>query len=329
MIKQIVPNLYKLEIPLPGNPLKNLNSYLVVGEPRSLIIDTGFNLPECLEAILTCISILAVDRTKLDVLSTHFHADHTGLIAEIISASSRVYMSRVDREMFTQAVRENGHYWRRLREKYIQEGYPDALLDEAIRLNPAKMLISDNGFDILALDDGDKLSYGDFNWIVMLTPGHTPGHICLYEPKQKILITGDHLLFGISSNIAWWDCLEDSLSYYLSSLVRISSLEVALVLTGHRDNQGELSTRVSELINHHHKRLSEILTIVANEPGCTSYEIASKMMWKTPAGWAELRPIPRWFAVGETISHVEYLAQIGKLKKDKHDGTNKYFIIIN
>ena len=40
MIEEIVPNLYRMEIPLPKSPLKRLNSYLVRSGDRFLIIDT-------------------------------------------------------------------------------------------------------------------------------------------------------------------------------------------------------------------------------------------------------------------------------------------------
>ena len=41
MAEQITEDLWRLDIPLVGNPLKNLNSYLIVGQ-RSMLIDTGF-----------------------------------------------------------------------------------------------------------------------------------------------------------------------------------------------------------------------------------------------------------------------------------------------
>jgi glyoxylase-like metal-dependent hydrolase (beta-lactamase superfamily II) len=46
MIEEIAPNMYRTEIPLPRSPLKWLNSYIVKGGDRFLIIDTGFNREE-------------------------------------------------------------------------------------------------------------------------------------------------------------------------------------------------------------------------------------------------------------------------------------------
>lgn len=51
---QITENLFTFQIPLPNNPLKWLNCYVIKGEKgRSLLIDTGFRLPEC-QDVLNC-----------------------------------------------------------------------------------------------------------------------------------------------------------------------------------------------------------------------------------------------------------------------------------
>lgn len=47
MIEKILPNLYKIEIPLPRNPLKALNCYVFKDKERNLIVDTGFDREEC------------------------------------------------------------------------------------------------------------------------------------------------------------------------------------------------------------------------------------------------------------------------------------------
>ena len=51
----MMKNIYRIEAPLPKNPMKLLNSYLIRGKERSLIIDTGFNRPECREAMTSAL----------------------------------------------------------------------------------------------------------------------------------------------------------------------------------------------------------------------------------------------------------------------------------
>ena len=61
---------------------------------------------------------------------------------------------------------------------------------------PARILIHELEFDAVdAADekfrDGDTLQLGDRTFTVMHTPGHRPGNICLYDSKDKLLLTGD------------------------------------------------------------------------------------------------------------------------------------------
>jgi glyoxylase-like metal-dependent hydrolase (beta-lactamase superfamily II) len=78
MVEEIVPNLYHAEIPLPRSPLKWLNSYIVKGGNRFLIVDTGFNSEECLNEMNANLQKLGVDLNRTDIFITHLHVDHIG-----------------------------------------------------------------------------------------------------------------------------------------------------------------------------------------------------------------------------------------------------------
>jgi len=281
-------------------------------------------MPECLEVLLSGIDELGLDMTKTDVLATHLHADHNGLISQIISDTSKVYMGSIDSEIFTQIILNSDVYWDNAESKFLREGYPSEELAATRILNPARKYVSGGLFDIIPLDDGDIISYGDFRWEVVLTPGHTPGHICLYDAQHKILIAGDHLLFDITPNITWWDELEDSLGNYLTSLNKVSGLDVDMVLTGHRSNKGVFGKRIQELHRHHAERLNDVLDIVQKNPHISGYDIASKMPWSIRTSWADFPPGQRWFAVGEAISHIEHLVLLGKLQRRNTGGINTY-----
>ena len=325
MIEHIHGNLYKLQIQLPRNPLKWLNSYVILSHPRNLIIDTGFDQPECLEALLGGIRELGVDMSKTDVLATHLHADHSGLISKIISANSKVYMGRIDGAILMESIYNFDKYWALKENRFHQEGYPEKEMTETGFSNPSRNFASKKMFEINSLDDGNTISYGGFDWHVILTPGHTPGHICLYEQQQKILITGDHLLFDITPNITWWKESVDSLGDYLASLNKISHLEVKMTLTAHRENKGIFHERIKELFEHHKNRLNEVLEIVRKNEHISAYDIAAKMKWSIQAdSWADFPPAQRWFAVGEAIAHINYLVLAEKLQVHNRHNINTY-----
>ena len=85
MTEQAYKNIYRIYVPLTGNPLKSLNSYLIKAEGtgKNLLIDTGFNCEECLEALLAGMAELGATAENTDVFLSHMHSDHCGNAAAL------------------------------------------------------------------------------------------------------------------------------------------------------------------------------------------------------------------------------------------------------
>lgn len=202
MIKQIAPQIYRIEVVLPDNPLKTLNSYVIKIEQRNLLIDTGFNRPECLAALRQGIAELELDMDHTDIFLTHLHGDHSGLITQIASSSSNIYMSAQDKKLLDRFIFEGESYWSRFDARFIDEGFPPDEMAIVALANPGRKYLSEGSFSFIAVDNGETIKVGEFEMECILTPGHTPGHMCLYLRKQKILFSGDHILFSITPNIS-------------------------------------------------------------------------------------------------------------------------------
>ena len=95
MAEQLARDLWRLEIPLEGSPLKTLNSYFVRGE-RSLLIDTGFRWDSCRAACERQLEELGADRDRMDIFITHLHSDHVGLAPDLIRPGCRIFIGEVD-----------------------------------------------------------------------------------------------------------------------------------------------------------------------------------------------------------------------------------------
>jgi hydroxyacylglutathione hydrolase len=81
----------------------------------------------------------------------------------------------------------------------------------------------------LLLDEGD-LKIGDKKFAVIQTPGHSPGSLCVYYPKEKVLITGDTLFqLGVGRTDLPGGNGED----LARSIERLSGLDVECLLPGH------------------------------------------------------------------------------------------------
>ena len=99
MIDQPRPNLFRIEIPLPGSPLKYLNSYVVRSKDKNLIIDTGLNQKECLIAMQAGLQEIGVSLDRTDIFITHLHADHFSLVSELATPGTTVWFNRPDAEI--------------------------------------------------------------------------------------------------------------------------------------------------------------------------------------------------------------------------------------
>ncbi|MDI6878948.1 MAG: MBL fold metallo-hydrolase [Desulfitobacteriaceae bacterium] len=322
MPEQIMENIYIVEIPLPQNPLKALNSYVIIGEKRNLIIDTGMNREECLEAMSAGLGELEIDLAKTDFFITHMHADHLGLVSRLAAPGRTIYFNRPDAEIFLDESK-----WNEQMDFAQLCGFPTDELKEAIEKHPGYRYKARGDISFTYLEDGDTLSVGGYTFRVVSTPGHTPGHFCLYEPERKILVSGDHILGKITPNISSWSDGVDPLHDYLESLDKINTLEIKTVLPGHRHIFHDCQKRIQELKNHHAQRAEEILAILASG-AYQAYDVAARMTWDmTYKNWAEFPVSQKWFATGEAISHLQYLENKGFLRKERIGDKLVYFLL--
>jgi len=327
MISKVLdhPEIYRIEVTLPDNPLKYLNSYVLPHPDRPLIIDTGFNRPECYEALMSGLSELNIDISCSDVFVTHVHGDHSGLAYKLHKMGATIYMNPVDHNHLKENIESPA--WGIMEDWYAREGFPDTIIQEQQRKNHAKLYRAEALFPIKPVNDGDILSFAGETFEAVCTPGHTKGHICLYIPSKKIMFLGDHVLFDITPNITVWSDMDDALGSYLDSLEKIAQYDVALSLPAHRKNDISMRKRIEEIKVHHRNRLNSLEEIVRREPGLTAYEIAMRLPWSMRGKeWDEFPAGQKWFAMGETLSHVDYLIARDRLISSDENKRKLYYI---
>lgn len=305
------PDIYKISVPLPNNPLKVLNSYILKTPAENLVIDTGFNQPECLSALTEGLKELDIDMNHTTLFLTHLHSDHVGLVNHIVTDKTRVFMSYVDYSYLTRTY--VGDNWSWMEEKFYREGLSKDLILLQREVNPARSYAPEYLFKVQSIYDNEIFTIGDYTFRCIWTPGHTPGHTCLFMEQEKILFSGDHILFDITPNITMWRDVEDSLGNYLESLKKIHSLDISLTLPAHRKNDMDVYERIEQIKEHHDRRINQTLSIIQEEPGLNACEIGARMTWSMRGkNWNEFPIQQKWFAIGETISHLDYL-----IKRDR------------
>jgi glyoxylase-like metal-dependent hydrolase (beta-lactamase superfamily II) len=307
-MEEILPSLYKIEVPLPGSPLKATNSYVVKGTERSLIIDTGWNREDCMVALVSGLKECGVDLRQADLFITHMHADHSGLVSAIAVEGARIYFGRADAEIIRYITPE---HWDEMIDFAGRCGFPREELERAVGNHPGRRYNPSNSLNLHILKNGDTVSVGDYLFECIETPGHTPGHICLYEPDKKVFICGDHILFDITPNITLSSEERNPLKEYLISLDKVYDLDVRLTLPGHRSTFRNHKERIQELKQHHRARLDEIISILA-QGRQNAFQIASQMTWDIGyKSWDLFPPAQKLFAFGEALAHLKYLEEEG------------------
>lgn len=308
---EILRNLYRIEIPLPKNPLKALNSYAIKSPERNLIIDTGWNQQECLDAMQAGLKELEIDIRKTDFFITHLHTDHLGLVSSLVTDTSTIYFNQPDGDRIT-----SGIFLDDLMNFARLNGFPEKELQRIPHTHPGFKFRSKGPLSFHFLKEGDTLRISDYVFRCVETPGHSKGHMCLYEPSKKIFVAGDHILDGITPTIALWSDEWNPLKEYLESLDRVYQLDIELVLPGHREVFRNPRERIRELKDHHQKRLDEIIGILRKGTK-NAFQVASQMTWDITYDSWDLFPVSqKWFATGEAISHLKYLEETGLIRKE-------------
>ncbi|MDR3348203.1 MAG: MBL fold metallo-hydrolase [Acidaminococcales bacterium] len=320
MLSEIYENIYLNEITLPNSPLKYLNSYIIKDGERPLVIDTGFNRPECRECFLAGLEELSIDIGQTDVLITHLHSDHCGLIHELQERGARIMMGELESPSIV--ALNDPRYWdkmAKLAHVYDLEKYGLEIGDHpGYRFRPGDIN------DYRTLSAGETLKKGGYNFQVLLTPGHTLGHIALYEAGHGLLFCGDLILEKITPTITFWGFEHDILQVYFDTLDKIRRLPVKFLLTGHRALLKDHGRRIGQLMAHHEKRLAEIKDILQGGEKSVA-ATAGRMTWEIKAkSWEDFPKAQKWFAAGEAMAHLEHLCRRGQIERRDENGILLY-----
>ena len=264
-------------------------------------------------ALVSGLKECGVDFRQADFFITHMHADHAGLVSALAGEGARIYFGWADAEIMRSTAPE---HWEKQLNFARKCGFPGEELEKAIRSHPGRRYSPNTSLNLCVSKDGDMISIGDYLFECIETPGHTEGHICLYEPSKKIFICGDHILVDITPNITLSSEERNPLKEYLKSLDKVYDLDVELVLPGHRRIFRNHKERIRELKQHHKTRLKEVISILSKGRQ-NAFQVASQMTWDIGyKSWDLFPPAQKWFAFGEALAHLKYLEEEGKVGRE-------------
>ncbi|MDP2731420.1 MAG: MBL fold metallo-hydrolase [Dehalococcoidales bacterium] len=322
---QIADGIYQLKVPFANNPQGDINSYLLCGSKEYLLIDPGANTDtgfDSLQRQLAEIGLGFKDITR--ILITHCHIDHYGLAGRVKERSQAkiIAHSRAKDVIQTrEPTREKGipqrEQWLKLNGAPSFEAEANHQHDPQLQKQTAEIakLFVSMTTDI-TIEDNETISLGGLSLKVLWAPGHSPDHICLYEPSNKILFSGDHVLPGTIPQVSSESHSETNpLGDFISSLNRLKQLDVNLVLPAHEHQFSDLPARIEEVIQNFQQRSAKILALLNTEPK-TAYQIASEIVWRPKAGGVKFQDLETWrkrMAISGALAHLKAMKFEGKV----------------
>ncbi len=310
VIFEIDDGLWMVPQPVLGEShVEFTNCYILRGEHGDIhVIDPGWSTEpnwRRLERGLTEIGASTDDIAA--VLATHLHADHLGLARQARDhVSAPFLLGTIEAETLAVDIptRWSAETLTRQLERWgAPEGDRERIIRALATERPPDFAQPDR-----TLDDGDLLPISGRTIRAVVTPGHTPGHLCFWDQDRDRLFTGDHVLPHIHPGVglAGDGAASNGLVDYLDSLDRVDGMATS-ALPGHGDPIDNLSARVSEIRDHQLRRAAEIAARRA--PRDSAWSVATRLRWRE--SWSGMSAFRQHSAVSQVAMHLRRLDAMG------------------
>ncbi|MEK4699454.1 MBL fold metallo-hydrolase [Solibacillus sp. FSL R7-0668] len=155
---------------------EKVHSFLLLGESKAALIDTGLGI-DSMKRITDQLTTLPID-----VLTTHVHSDHIGSHGEY----PRIFVHEDEESWLTNGI--VGLSIEQIRANTAR----DISIPTPKSFNPDTYMPF-TGKPTGLLKDGDVIDLGNRKLMIYHTPGHSPGHIAIFDEAKGYLFTGDLL----------------------------------------------------------------------------------------------------------------------------------------
>lgn len=290
--ERVRPGVWRLRMALPWPGVPHGNAWAVAADGGIVLFDTGMGgrgRIRNLDIALAQVGF-AVEDVRL-VVCTHSHADHYGLAAPILERAGCELWMHPAWEHIRPLADDPELALRRRLETGRESGVPEEALE---RYREMRKDDDDAGIDAIVephrhLLPGVEVETDLGAWQVYETPGHAPSHVCLHQPEERLLISGDHLL---GRTVLFFDYghTPDPVGEFLGGLEAIEPLDVDLILPGHGRTFRDPEAKIAEVRQRVDDLLAGVRSALASGE-MTAYEAAGKIvgeekMRSAVAAWA-------------------------------------------
>ncbi len=308
-LEEVSAGIHELRLPIPFEDGR-VNVFLLTDGGEVDLVDCGMNSPDSLAQIRAAVARVAGARARIRrLVITHIHPDHYGAAGDLVAGGAELLMHRLEVPMVHPRYLELEHLIDEVGHYLLVNGVPVAEAELMSNSSRALGAYVTAATPAVQLDGAETLEVGSRSLRVVWTPGHSPGHVCLYDAESGVLIAGDQLLPDASPNIGLHpQSTPNPLDDFLDSLGRLARLEPRLVLPAHGRPFSDAGGRVEQLVAHHERQKERILGLVGDRE-VTGWQVALDRWGPRPHVYEKR------LALQEALAHLQSLAEAGRLRK--------------
>ena len=305
---RVLPGIWRVRLPLPWPGVPHVNAWALQAGDGIVLVDTGYHEEGAFAELER--TLATVGRRLEDVrlvVCTHAHSDHYGLAAPIVERAGCELWMHPNHEHMTRAIADPERALERRVEVARQSGVPLEPLrrwaEERRDSNPGIAAAIEPHRELVP---GVEVETDHGAWSVHYTPGHAPSHVVLFEPRQRLLLSGDHLLGRVSPYFDYgWT--PDPVAEFLDSLDTVDALGARLCLPGHGRPFGDVAAHVEANRKEMAATLDRIEGVLADRER-TAYEAVS-------LAFPEFEPSMMTWALTIMLCFLTHLERTGRVER--------------
>jgi glyoxylase-like metal-dependent hydrolase (beta-lactamase superfamily II) len=340
-VVEVAPNVLRMMLPIAFTGLGHVNMYGLIDERGVAIVDPGLPGPKSYKVVEQRLKDAGIPIKRIhSVLVTHSHPDHYGGAGRLAREAGAELITHAAFQTFWGAPHrclDPTHGHDEGGDEECEELVPNDApwtrptpwgtdfhrppMGRRLQMTMFRSVMRKRfapPMPTTRVRSGERLKLAGRDMFAVFTPGHTTDHLCIHDPEEGLLFSGDHVLPTITPHISGLGQDPDPLASFFRSLDICAELEnVSRVLPAHGHPFEDLPGRVKAIKGHHDERIGDLRTASAELGWASVVELSKKIF--QPRVWGSM-------AESETYAHLEHLVVQGEAERRGEDASLEYLV---
>ncbi|MFW9882027.1 MAG: MBL fold metallo-hydrolase [Candidatus Thorarchaeota archaeon] len=329
-----IEGIYQIKIDVPF-AVKYVCLYLFDLNGKKVLIDSGLNMGNWKKKLFAAFENMQISIQDIDYcIISHIHMDHIGLVSVLKQKNPnlKILMHDITHDLLKwetnqENLKELEQEAKIVANQLIKYGINEEQGNRIIQFFTYWPKFLQYQKPDIIVHEGDIILE---NLEIIWTPGHSFGHICIFDKTRRYLFSGDHILSRITPHIGNFVIPKDMaqkykdhdfnniLKHYLASLDKIDALEPKIIFPAHQEIIYNPHERIEQIKKHHQTRLNDISSLIKGNP-MTAYRISQIHFGE------DLDEMNSYMALSEVLGHLFFLEAQDKVKSIEKNGKLLYY----